>query len=139
MTDPNLIRPFLDKNSNLPNHKMKYDGQVIWCLDPGDQLTSRAAGNLQGKRMAAGDADKSHLVFGLNGVWPRPFPRTTNVRLYIVAHGIEVILRSATGVTYDTHIQVRPDGTPKASIAVEEFYPMLKSFLMAARQTAFVE
>jgi hypothetical protein len=81
---------------------MKYAAQVVWCIDPGDPAMLFMAEGLHGKRVAKGEGGLSQMVFGLSPNWPLLPATTDNIRLYVIAHGVNV-----SGV-----------GTPAVKIAI---------------------
>jgi hypothetical protein len=130
ITNPHLVADQLPVGSRLPTTTMRYRAQVVWCVAPDDPGMRRMAAGIHGKRFAAGDATadrrSSAMVFDLSPEWPqldlipeRPqlSDGVDNIRLFIVAHGVEV----RANQTRTVKIATRNNSTTENTLTAEGF------------------
>jgi hypothetical protein len=85
------------------------------------------AESLHGKRMAAGEQEKSAIALGLTPQWPKLPEAAADIRLYIVAHGVDTQEHASTD-----RVQIFCGG--QAFHPARNFLPCLKSFVQKAPQ-----
>jgi hypothetical protein len=129
-TKPNLISDRLPPDMQLPTKQMHYAAQVVWCIAPDDSDMKCNAEGLHGKSFAAGDATadnkRSAIVFGLSPNWPQVPDQTGNVRLYIVAHGVNV---SGSQQPLTVKIATRGNRALDNVLSADDFFPYLQQFI----------
>jgi hypothetical protein len=75
---------------DFPKRQMTYDAEVIWVVPPNDFEITRWATLLLGKRKAAGEKEKCGFTLGLTPRWPTLNCKSANIRLYVIAHGVDI-------------------------------------------------
>lgn len=124
MSSPSLIAGMLPDSQKPQTKLMRYDAQVVWCLDPNDPVMFAMASDLHGKRVAAGEGAKSEIVRGQSPAWPAALRNSQNVRLYVVAHGIKVKGAGPPTVKIDVG-----GAEPTNARDVDGFFPLLRDLI----------
>lgn len=103
--------------NRLPKEGMNYEAQVVWCLDSGDSKLMYSAQCIHGKRVAAGEGEKSAVVCGRQPKWPEGLRETDNVRLVVVAHGVRDFFPNRIKICVRTNQRVEDANVPVDAVA----------------------
>jgi hypothetical protein len=109
---------------------MTYDAEVIWVVPTNDLDIVNWASMLLGKRKAAGDIDRCGFTVGLTPRWPTLNCTSANIRLYVIAHGVDI---SGT-VPPEIKLSTVKEGeaTDMNSLTAADFSQKLKDLVLKA-------
>lgn len=110
---------------DFPKRQMSYEAELIWVVATDDLENLTWGQSLLGKRKSAGDIDRCGATTGLTPRWPDLPCKSANIRLYVIAHGVEIRgtvpptieLATAKDLTHNT-------------LTAEDFFPKLKDLVL---------
>jgi hypothetical protein len=126
-TSPNPISSGF-KAGNFPKRQMTYDAEVVWIVATDDLSIANYAQNIRAKRKAAGDIGKCGFTMGLTPGWPDLDCKSANIRLYVIAHGVDV----AGTVPPTIKLATAKEPTDNNTLTAEDFSQKLKDLVLKA-------
>jgi hypothetical protein len=115
-------------STDFPKRQMSYEGELVWIVATDDFDIANWGHMLLGKRKSAGDIGRCGATMGLNPRWPDLNWTSANIRLYVIAHGVNILGTVPPAIRLAT----ARVSTEANSLTAENFFPILKDLVLKA-------